>query len=298
MIQSKMTNLPPRFWTVFHSDRIKVGAVHLHVVRGGVGPPAMLLAGWPQTWYAWRNVMCKLALTKTVIVAEPRGFGQSDKPRGSYDLTTVGRDLIDLMDILGYRDPFDLVGHDVGAWIAYAMAADHPSRISRLALVDAAIPGVSPPPSALAPKAINNRVWHFGFNRLGPELNEALVCGREHAFFSWHFRNKAGRPDALSEADIATYVEAYSNPEALRAGFDYYRAIEVNLAQNAVRVQKKLEIPVVLIAGERGVGQSMLTGVSQIALNVSGHLLPEVGHYVPDEAPVELADLLQSFLDH
>src|SRR5262249_49082303 len=114
---------------------------------------------------------------------------------------------------------------------------------------------------------------------------------------SWQFRNKAGRPDALSDADIATYVEAYSNPDALRAGFDYYRAIEINQAQNAVRMQKKLEIPVILIAGERGVGQSMLTGVSQVALKVSGHLFPEVGHYVPDEAPLELADLIQSFLD-
>jgi pimeloyl-ACP methyl ester carboxylesterase len=292
-----MTNFSPDFWDVFVSTRVKVGDVHLHVVTGGVGPPVMLLAGWPQTWYAWRNVMCKLALTRTLIVAEPRGFGASDKPLGPYDLTTVARDLIDLMDLLGYQSTFDLVGHDVGAWISYAMAADYRTRISRLALVDAAIPGVSPSPSALAPKPINNRVWHFGFNRLGPELNEALVRGREHAFFSWQFRNKAGRPDALSEGDIATYVEAYSDPETLRAGFDYYRAIEVNLAQNALRIQTKLEIPVFLIAGERGVGQSMLTGISEIARNVSGHLLPEVGHYIPDEAPSELADLLQSFLD-
>lgn len=289
-------SLPADFWKTFRSERVRVGDVHLHVVTGGAGAPVLLVGGWPQTWYAWRGVMPLLAGERRVIVAEARGFGESDKPAGGYDVGSVAGELVGLMDVLGHGGRFDLVGHDVGAWIAYAMAADHPARITRIALIDAAIPGVSPPPSALAPPAVNNRVWHFGFNRLGPELNETLVRGREDAFFGWQFRNKAARPDAISNADIAVYVDAYRDAETLRAGFDYYRAIDLDMAQNAERLNRKLEIPVLIVAGEKGVGQSMLDGLAGIGTGVTGRVLPSVGHYVPDEAPDAVAGMLRDFL--
>jgi pimeloyl-ACP methyl ester carboxylesterase len=267
----------------------------LNVVQGGHGPPILLIPGWPQTWYAWRAVMPVLAKDRTVIVAEPRGMGDSDKPAGPYDLAILAQDLASLMEALGHRAPFDLVGHDVGAWIAYAMASDYPTKIARVALIDAAIPGVSPAPSALAPATVNSRVWHFGFNRLGPELNEALVHGREDLFFGWQFRSKAARPDSIGEDDIAVYVKAYSTPDALRAGFDYYRAIETNLVQNAHRKQAQLAMPLLLVAGEKGVGQAMVDGLANIGTAMSSHILPGIGHYVPDEAPEELAACLRAF---
>jgi pimeloyl-ACP methyl ester carboxylesterase len=240
--------------------------------------------------------MTLLASRRSVIVVEPRGMGESDKPNDGYDLATVARDVVALTEALGNHGPFDLVGHDVGAWIAYAMAADFPTRITRVALIDALIPGVSPPPSALAPAIINNRVWHFGFNRLDAELNEALVRGNENLFFSWQFRTKAARPDAISDDDIAIYVKAYSTPDALRAGFDYYRAIEANVAQNARRMKTKLAMPLLLVAGEKGVGQAMVDGLIGIGANTTSQLLSGVGHYIPDEAPQALVDCLRRFL--
>jgi pimeloyl-ACP methyl ester carboxylesterase len=256
----------------------------------------LLVGGWPQTWYAWRGVMPILARDRHVIVAEARGFGRSDKPLGSYDVGTVAGELVALMDVLGHSRRFDFVGHDVGAWIGFAMAADRGDRVARAVLIDAAIPGVSPPPSVMAPQAVNTRVWHFGFNRLGPELNEALVRGREDEFFGWQFRNKSASPGAMSDSDIAVYVKAYRDPETLRAGFDYYRAIEIDIAQNAERLKRKLEMPVLLVAGEKGVGQSMLDGLAGIAMHVSGRVLTGIGHYVPDEAPEALAEVLLDYL--
>jgi pimeloyl-ACP methyl ester carboxylesterase len=288
--------LPSNFWTIFKAERIAVRGLGLHVIRGGRGPPVLLVPGWPQTWYAWRHVMMLLARHRSVVVVEPRGMGESDKPKDGYDLATVAQDLVSLLDAVGHSGRIDLIGHDIGAWIAYAMAADFPTRFARVALIDALIPGVSPPPSALAPAAINNRVWHFGFNRLGAELNEALVRGNENLFFSWQFRTKAARPDAISDGDIAVYVKAYSAPDSLRAGFDYYRAIETNVAQNAQRVKTKLAMPLLLVAGERGVGRAMADGLVGIGADVTSQIRSGVGHYVPDEAPEALVDCLHRFL--
>lgn len=288
--------MPPGFWRTFRREMIDVDGVRLNVVRGGEGSPLLLIGGWPQTWHAWRRVIPPLAQTNTVIVAEARGFGESSKPPGPYDMATVAREMVGLMDALGHRGTFALAGHDIGAWIVHAMAADFPERIARLALLDGAIPGVSPSPSALAPQAVNNRVWHFGFNRLGAELNEALVRGREEIFFAWQFHNKAGRPDAIPPADVAAYIEAYKDPETLRAGFDYYRAIETNMAQNAKRIATPLRMPILIVAGEKGVGQAMVDGLCGIGPDLSGRVLPGIGHYVLDEAPSEVARELAGFL--
>jgi pimeloyl-ACP methyl ester carboxylesterase len=279
----------------FRRDRIDVGGVRLHVLRGGEGAATLLVGGWPQTAHAWRRVAPILAREHHVIIAEARGFGLSDKPAGPYDLTTVAAELAALMDALG-NERFSFVGHDIGAWIGYALAADHPSRVSCAVLIDAAIPGVSPAPGVMAPEAVNNRVWHFAFNRLGPELNEALVRGREQEFFGWQFRNKAGRPDAISDADMAVYIDAYRDPDTLRAGFEYYRAIETNMSENAERLKRKLGTPILLVAGEKGVGPAMLDGLAHIGMRVTGRVLAGVGHYVPDEAPDELAAIALDFL--
>ncbi len=279
----------------FECNRVAVGKIGLQVVTGGAGSPVMLIPGWPQTWYAWRDVAPRLASAHSVVVAEPRGIGGSDKPEGPYDVGTVAAEMIALMDRLGHVH-FDVVGHDLGAWIAYAMVIDFPDRVGRTVLVDAAIPGVTPPPSALAPAAVNKRVWHFGFNRLDASLNEALVRGREDIFFAWQFRNKAARPDSLSDADIGVYVDAYRDPAALRAGFDYYRAVELNIGQNARRTKIKIKSPIMIVAGEKGVGQAMVEGLAQIGSDVHSRVLGDVGHYVPDEAPAALAEAILAFL--
>jgi pimeloyl-ACP methyl ester carboxylesterase len=288
--------LPPELAGTFRSRYVAVDGALLHVVTGGNGPPVLFVGGWPQTWHCWRRVMPIVADRHQVIVAEARGFGASDKPAGPYDMATVAAELVVLMDVLGHTGSFDFVGHDIGAWIGYAMAADHPLRVSRAVLLDAAIPGVSPPPSVMAAPDVNRRAWHFAFNRLGPELNEALVRGREQEFFGWQFRNKSGRPNSLPDADIQIYVDAYRDPETLRAGFDYYRALDADIEQNARRMRQKLNLPILIVAGEKGVGQSMVDGLAGIGTDMSARVLAGVGHYLPDEEPEVLAGIIVDFL--
>src|ERR1700712_991683 len=123
--------LPYRVTEVFTSRLVDVNGLRLHGVAGGDGPPLLLVGGWPQTWYAWREVMPALAREHTVVAVDSRGAGLSDKPHDGYDAGTLAADLVALMAALGH-DRFDVVGHDIGTWTGYALAADHPERVGRL----------------------------------------------------------------------------------------------------------------------------------------------------------------------
>ena len=138
-------NLPAGFTGTFTSRYVDTGDLRLHAVTGGDGPPLLLVHGWPQTWYAWRMVMPALARDFQVIAVDQRGIGLSDKPEGGYDTGTLARDLVALMDALGHQR-FAMVGHDTEMPIGYALAADHPERLDRLAVAEAVLPGVAPSP--------------------------------------------------------------------------------------------------------------------------------------------------------
>ena len=134
--------LPPTFTDTFTSRYIDSGGLRQHVVIGGEGPPLLLVHGWPENWYAWRLLMPALARDYTVIAADQRGIGLSEKTQGGYDAGTLADDLAALMTKLGYQR-FAVVGHDTGYIIGYALAADHRDRVDRLAVAE--IPGLSEP---------------------------------------------------------------------------------------------------------------------------------------------------------
>src|SRR5262249_14613208 len=126
-------HLPAGFADTFASRYVDTGGLRLHAVVGGDGPPLLLVHGWPQTWYYWRLVMPALARAFRVIAVDQRGIGLSDKPEGGYDTGTLAGDLVALMAALGHRR-FAVVGVDTGLLIGYALAADHPDRVARVAL--------------------------------------------------------------------------------------------------------------------------------------------------------------------
>ena len=168
-------HLPGGFTTTFTSRYIDTGGLRQHVVTGGEGPPLLLVHGWPQTWYAWRLVMPGLARDFSVVVPDQRGTGLSGKPDDGYDTATLAGDLAALMDALGH-ERFAVAGHDTGMWIGYALAADHPGRVARLAVAEAAMPGVSASPPLFGSTQANDRLWHFAFNRLAG-VNDQLAAG-------------------------------------------------------------------------------------------------------------------------
>ncbi|WP_136067825.1 alpha/beta fold hydrolase [Modicisalibacter radicis] len=288
------------FWQHFRHRHVQIGDIKLHYVEGGSGKPLLLIPGWPQSWYAWRYVMPALvAAGRRVIALDPRGLGDSDKPAHGYDLATVAKDLHCFVEHLGLLSdgPLDVAGHDVGAWIGYAWAADWPDDIGRLALYDAALPGITPAgPGGSPSEEVNVRTWHFGFNRL-TDLPELLVQGREKLYLDWLFTSKMLNRSAITPADLDEYTRVFSAPGAARAGFDYYRALfnEGGIAQNRERGTRQLSIPLLAWGASGGVGNVLLDTLKSIAGEVSGGTIDACGHYIPEEAPGIVTEQLTTF---
>src|SRR3954452_15713367 len=285
-------NLPPGFTDTFTSRYVDTGELRLHAVIGGDGPPLLLVHGWPETWYAWRLLMPALARDFQVVAVDQRGLGLSDKPQGGYDTGTLAGDLVALMDALGHQR-FAVAGHDTGFAISYALAADHPDRVARMALLELpGSPGTAPSPPLFLPGPLNDRLWHLGFNRI-EKLNEQLVAGREDLFFRWEFDAGAKKlPD-----DVINYsVGILSNPDSLRGSFGWYRALETTIAQNEQRTTRRLTMPVLAIGGEVSFGENVGNGVRAVADDVQSLVIPGTGHFLAEEAPEEMLAALTAFL--
>jgi pimeloyl-ACP methyl ester carboxylesterase len=285
-------NLPDGFAGTFTSRYVDAGGLRQHVVTGGQGPPLLLVHGWPQTWYAWRLVMPALARDFTVIAPDQRGCGLSGKPGDGYDTGTLAGDLAALMDALGH-DRFAVAGHDTGMWIGYALAADHPGRVARLAVAETPLPGVSPSPPLFASTHLNNALWHFGFNRLA-EVNDQLVAGREEVYFGWQFAAKAARP--LPGYAVRHYVGTLADPAALHASFAIYRALDATIAQNQQRTTRRLTLPVLGIGGAHSLGDQVAETMKLAAGDVQTLVIPGCAHWVPEETPDETVTALTTFL--
>lgn len=286
-------HLTPGFADTFTSRYVDVDGLRLHAVTGGHGPALLLVGGWPQTWYAWRLLMPRLAQDFQVVAVDPRGVGLSGKPHDGYDTGTLATDLVKLMAALGHRR-FAMVGHDVGMWTGYALAADHPERLDRLALAEAAIPGLTPSPPLFGAREANDRLWHFAFNRLDG-VNEQLVQGREQLFFGHQFATKAARP--LPDHAVRHYVDTLADsPEALRASFAFYRALDATVAQNERRRQRPLTLPVLAIGGAENLGEAPAATMRLAAADVRGVVLADCGHFPAEEAPEAMLSALIPFL--
>ena len=287
-------NLPDGFAKTFTSRYVEANGVRFHVVIGGKGRPLLLVHGWPQIWYQWRLVMPALAQNFEVIAVDQRGIGLSDKPESGYDAGAQANDMVALMEALGHRR-FAMIGFDTGMPIGYALAADHPERLERLVVGEAIITGVTPSPPLLVPGPANTRLWHIAFNRLDGSVNEALVWGREAIYFGAEYAQSAGTP--LPDAVVRYYVERLaSSRDALRGSFASYRAIDVSIAQNAERKKHKLTLPVLAIGGGKALGEGVASTMRLVADNVESKIIPESGHWVAEEAPLQLLEALRPFL--
>ncbi|MFU4219453.1 alpha/beta fold hydrolase [Pseudomonas aeruginosa] len=287
--------LPVGFRTIFRSIYVDTGSVGLHAVVGGEGPPLLLVCGWPQNWYAWSSTMLPLSERFTVIAVDPRGIGLSDKPCEGFDADTPSADLFALMDKLGH-EAFFLAGHDVGMWIAFAMAVDRPDRVRKVALGEAIIPGVFETPSIVCDDPQTNEfLWHHMFNRVA-SINERLVEGREELYFGSQLDHKAGPPGAMPRHARDFYIEMLRRvPGALKGSFDYYRGLDQAIPQYRERGKRGIKIPVLAFAGALACGDMIEREMRKIAGNVRSIVFEGCGHYVPEQRPDELVDAFNEF---
>lgn len=275
--------------TEFTHGYARTAAGRIHHVSVGEGKPVLLIPGWPQTWYTWRHVMRTLAASGfRAIAVDPRGIGHSDRPLDGYDTGTVAADLHEVMRQLGH-ERYAVVGHDIGMWIGYALASDYPQAVERMALTEAVIPGLAPAPTIFVPPEHNIFLWHFMFNQVR-DLPEALIQGREREYLSFMFDKWSYRRDAVA---FEVYAEAYAAPGALRAGFAYYRAIPQTIEQNLRRAETPLPMPVLALGAEHATQDAPLLTMQKLAPDLRGAILPDCGHFVTEESPLDfLAELL------
>jgi pimeloyl-ACP methyl ester carboxylesterase len=289
----------------------KIDGTRFHYVTAGAGEPALLLPGWPQSWIAWRKVLPLLVNAgRSVVVLDPRGFGESDKPAGGYDLDTAARDLHRFLEAtnLASAGGIDIIAHDVGTWIAHAHAANYPADVRRLVLTESNIPGVTAFAGGIPSETANLKSWQFAFNRLN-DLPEILVQGREREFLAWIFATKSIRSYAIDSAALEEYTRQYSAPGAMRAGFAWYRANfnEEGLAQAKARAAKRLTMPILALGGAEGVGDALRATVATLGDRVQGGSIigrpgpgagsadTGCGHFLPEECPDELTEAVLKF---
>ncbi|HUC22572.1 MAG TPA: alpha/beta hydrolase [Streptosporangiaceae bacterium] len=287
-------NLPEGFADTFTSRYVDTGDLRLHAVTGGEGPPLLLVHGWPQLWYQFRIIMPRLARDFSVVAADQRGIGLSDKPPGGYDTATLASDLVALMDALGHPR-FALYGTDVGMPIAYALAADYRDRVDRLIVSEAPLPGISPSPPLFLPPPLNAMLWHLAFNQLPGEINEALVTGREDIFFGAEFDASAGTHKLPADA-VRYYIDTLKDPDQLRGSFEFYRAIPATSEQNQKRKERRLTLPVLAIGGAESSGEGVGNTMKLAADDVQTMVLTDCGHWVAEQAPEQLLTALTAFL--
>jgi pimeloyl-ACP methyl ester carboxylesterase len=281
--------------SIFTPHRVPANGIDLHTLQGGAGPLLILVSGWPQSLHTWRKVMPALARDFRVVAFDPPSIGDTPAPQNGYDLNNIASHIDPLLDSLGATDCL-LVGHDIGAWIGYTYAAQHPGNVTRLALIDAAIPGLAPPEAYRPSPETMHRTWHFAFNFL-PDLPEMLIGGRERAFLSWLFRTKsADWTRAFDNDAIDEYTRIYAAPGAWTGGLGYYRAIFESMAQNRIAAATPLPMPVLAVGGDFGLGAVMEQSLKIVATELQGAVIADCGHYVPEEQPGALLDVLLPFL--
>jgi pimeloyl-ACP methyl ester carboxylesterase len=267
-----------------------INGVKLHYLVAGKGAPVILLHGYAENSHMWRPLMVELAKSHTVIAPDLRCFGQSSKPMTGYDKKTMAQDVHALAQSLGYQRSI-VIGHDIGLMVAYAYVAQYPNEVDRIALMDAFLPGVGDWKTVW----LLRDLWHFHFYGVTPLK---LVAGRERIYFEHFWNDFAADPKhSVPEADRRFYARAYSQPGAMRAGFEVFRNFEQDAKDFAQFAETKLTMPMLVLTGEKASGQFLIDQARLVDTNVDGVVIKGKGHWLMEEAPSEVIPQLVAFIN-
>jgi pimeloyl-ACP methyl ester carboxylesterase len=272
----------------FVSDTAQVNATTLHYIRGGAGPTVILLHGFPEDWYEYRRVIPRLAEQFTVMAVDLRGLGGSAVTTDGYDAANMAEDVHQLADRLHLGHVY-LVGHDIGGMVAYAFVRRYPETSRGAMIIDVPLPGIGPWDAVKG----DPFAWHIMFHQT-PDLPEQLLAGRETIYFRYFLDR-----NTFSDADVARYARAYAAPDHLRAMLEIYRAFPANEKFNAAR-QSTIGVPIVLAPGENSPFEKLMPSIAAAlqahgCANVKVEVVKDSAHYVVDEQPEAVAELIERY---
>jgi len=278
-------------------DRIKLARHGVEIAVQAAGsasrPALLLLHGWPHSHALYEPVVRDLAAHFFVLAPDLPGIGESRGAPGSAEKTVLADVLLAAAEQAGGRD-IVVAGIDVGGMIAFAAARDHGQRIRGAVVANTVVPGLDPWEQLLA----DPRIWHFAFHSI-PELPETMVQARQRPYFDYFINALAGNTKAVTEHCRARFAEAYARPEALKAGFDWYRALAADAKHNAR--PKTIETPLLYLRGDAD-GRSpddYLPGLRKAGVrHLSAAVLAGSGEFAPLETPQAFVEALIRFAPH
>lgn len=268
---------------------VPANGINLHVAQVGTGPAILLLHGWPHTWMLWRDVMPPLAEAGfRAIAPDLRGLGGSTRAAGGYDLATLSTDMVGLLDALAIERAL-VVGIDIGAPVAFLLAARCPGRVSGLVLSESLLGDLPGAEAFLA-----HAPWWFGFHAV-PDLPELVIEGHEDRYIDWFLRAHTRDHRGIAPDVRDAFVAAYQGREALRCGFEYYRAFPQQAGEIRAVVAGHPALPPALSLVGGVVGDAIHRQLIGIAPDARHTDIADCGHLVPLEQPAQTAAALIGF---
>src|SRR6476469_8084994 len=274
----------------FRTQDIKTDGATIHVRVGGKGPAVVMLHGFGDTGDMWAPLAAALAKDHTIIVPDLRGMGLSSYPDSGYDKKTQAQDIARVMDKLNVQKA-DLVTHDIGNMVGYALAAQYPDRVTRWVIIDVPLPGIGPWDEILKSPLL----WHFNFR--GPDVDR-LVKGRERIYLDRFWNELSANPKAIDEATRRHYAKIYARPGAMHAAFNQFAAFSQDASdKKAFSAKGKLGMPVLAIGADKSFGTTQADVLRFVASNVTGQVIANSGHWIMEEQPDATVKAIRDFLE-
>ena len=283
----------------FKQDFIEVNGVNINYKIGGQGEPLLLLHGYPQSHILWRKIAPLFAKDYTVICADLRGYGDSDKPKSdekhlTYSKKTMGLDQNELMKKLGFNKYF-LVGHDRGARVAHRMAIDFKESIKKISVLDIV-------PTSHVFKNTNailaRRYYHWFFLIQSYPHPETMIGNDPEYYIRSKLQMWGANNQYLTEDIIKEYLRCFTT-ESINASCEDYRAgASIDLVHHEEDLHKKISCPLQVLWGSKATVEELYDPVKvwkEWAINVEGESI-DCGHFLPEENPIETYNAIIKFL--
>jgi pimeloyl-ACP methyl ester carboxylesterase len=274
----------------FNTQVVQTNGTSLYVRVGGKGPAVVLLHGFGDSGDMWAPLAAELVKDHTVIVPDLRGMGLSMHPDSGYTKKNQAVDIAGVMDALKVQKA-DLVTHDIGNMVGYALAAQYPARITRWVVIDAPLPGIGDWDNIIRSPVL----WHFNFR--GPDV-ERLVQGRERIYLDRFWNELSANPKSIDEQTREHYAGLYARPRAMHDAFEQFAAFNQDAIDNKALLSKggKLRMPVLALGAEKSFGAAMADDLRFVASDVTGGIVPGSGHWIMEENPQATIKLVTEFL--
>ena len=284
----------------FEELQLEANGTTINLVKGGIGPPMLMLHGYPQTHAMWNKIAPRLAEDFTVVCPDLRGYGDSAKVEGdsehmNYSKRVMAQDQVDVMKQLGF-DQFYLVGHDRGGRVSHRLTKDHPDSVLKLVTLD-----IIPTRTMfqIVDKDFATNTYHWFF-LIQPFDFPERVIGADPEFYAGRgFNRVKDSENVFTPEALADYLRCFNNPGTIHAVCEDYRAgASIDLVHDDADFDQKITCPMLAMwstTGFVGRTQDVLKVWQDYATNVRGLPLP-CGHYIAEELPDEAYNAIKAFL--